>query len=137
MTDPAVRLVVADDVPEMLDSLARLIDAFDDCEVVGRSGTGAGAIRLAAELDPDVAVLDLRMPDLDGITVANRITASRPEVAVVMLSGYADADMQEAAARAGVVRYVVKTASIEELHRAIRDAARESRARRSAATDEP
>jgi len=137
MTAPLVRVLVADDVPEMLDSLVRLIVRFDDCDVVGRATTGRDAVRLAAQLDPDVAILDLRMRELDGIGAANQIAAVQPNVAVVMLSGYADVDMQEAAAQAGAVRYVVKTAMSEDLHAAIQDAARESRARRAAAAGDP
>jgi DNA-binding NarL/FixJ family response regulator len=136
MTGSLLRVLVADDVPEVLDGLVRMIVAFHDCDIVGRSTSGTEAIRLAAKLDPDVAILDLRMGDLDGITIANRIAAVRPHVAVVMLSGYADADMQEAAAQAGVVRYVVKTAPGDELHAAIREAGAASLARRAAAPDE-
>lgn len=123
MSERRIRVVVADDVPEVLDELAAAVGSADDMELVGTATDGADALlRVAAEL-PDVMVLDLRMPLLDGITVARRVTALIPRMGVVMHTAYPDESLQQDAAWAGVTRYVVKGATADELLDAIRDAA--------------
>lgn len=131
MAEKPIRVVVADDLPEMLDSLARTLAVADDIDVVGTAGTGAEAVRLVQDVDCDVAVLDLRMGDLDGITAARRISVSRPHVAVIVLSGYADPEWRGAAADAGVVSYLVKGGPREEIHAAVRAAWQVSQERRA------
>lgn len=123
MSERPIRVVVADDVPEVLEELAGLVESAGDMELVGTASDGAEAVlRIAAEL-PDVVVVDLRMPLLDGITVARRVTALLPQTGVVMHTAYPDESLRQDAAWAGVTRYVVKGARGEELLAAIRDAA--------------
>ena len=92
-TPPAgapLRLVIADDQASVRQGLVLLLDAVPDIEVVGAAADGEQALALVAEHDPDAILLDLRMPVLDGIGTIRRLTAEHPEVAIVVLTTYAD-----------------------------------------------
>ena len=117
------RVLVADDHAVVRDGLRMILAAEPDLEVVGVAACGAEAIELAAELAPDVVVLDVAMPDLNGLEAARRIRAADPDVQVVILSMYATAEHLHQALAAGVLGYVVKSAAGTELVRAVRAAA--------------
>ena len=118
-----IRVVLADDQAVVRDGLQLLLSAADDVEVLAAAADGAEAVRLVLEHRPDVAVVDLRMPELDGAQAAARLAAEAPDVRVLILTTYADDDAILPALRAGAVGYLTKDASGEELVSAIRNVA--------------
>lgn len=123
MGDPdaaAVRVVLADDHPVVRDGLSALLGSVSGIEVVGTAATGREAVRAAVTLRPQVVVLDVQMPDLDGVGAAREICKVTPDVAVLMLTMFDDDDSVFAAMRAGARGYVLKGANQEEIVRAIR-----------------
>ena len=119
-----IRLLIADDHAVVRTGLQHLTATFDDIELVGAAEDGEEAIRLAADLRPDVVLMDLEMPRLDGIEATRQIVESRPEAAVVVLTSFSDQQQILRALDAGAVGYLLKDAAPEELARAIRAAAR-------------
>ena len=117
------RVLVADDHPAFRRGLELMLADVDDIEIVGEAETGARAVELAAELAPDVVLMDLRMPDLDGIEATRRITRQDPAPGVVVLTMFEDDDSVFAAMRAGARGYLLKGAEQDEIVRAIRAAA--------------
>ena len=125
----AIRVVIADDVEVVREGLAELLDALDSgFSVVGTAANGPDAVRLAVELNPDVLVVDLRMPGLDGITVAIHVGALAPHVAVVLHSGHTDAEFVEDARRAGAFGFLPKGSPAADIVQVLRDAVRARRA---------
>jgi DNA-binding NarL/FixJ family response regulator len=101
-----------------------MIDAENDLTVLGEAGTGAEAVAMAESLHPDVVLMDLRMPGVDGVTATARILAALPETRVLVVTTYeSDADILRAV-EAGAAGYLLKDASRAELTEAVRDAAR-------------
>jgi DNA-binding NarL/FixJ family response regulator len=118
-----IRVLVADDHPAFRRGLELMLVDVDDLEVVGMAETGARAVELAGSLAPDVVLMDLRMPDLDGIEATHRIIQRAPAPAVVVLTMFEDDDSVFAAMRAGARGYLLKGADQDEIVRAIRAAA--------------
>jgi DNA-binding NarL/FixJ family response regulator len=122
-TPPAgapLRLVIADDQASVRQGLVLLLDAVPDIEVVGAAADGEQALDLVAEHHPDAILLDLHMPVLDGIGAIRRLTAEHPEVAIVVLTTYADDSSVLDALRAGARSYLTKDADYTEIARALR-----------------
>jgi DNA-binding NarL/FixJ family response regulator len=118
------RVLLVDDHPVVREGLRGMINAEDDLTVVGVAGSGAEAIALAESLCPDVILMDLRMPDVDGVTATERILAASPSIRIVVVTTYeSDADILRAV-EAGAAGYLLKDASRQELADAVRDAAR-------------
>jgi DNA-binding NarL/FixJ family response regulator len=122
MTGP-IRVLVADDHPLFRDGLTALLTDAGDTELAGAATTGAEAVELARETQPDVVVMDLRMPGLDGIEATRRIVADSPHIAVLVLTMFDDDDSVFSALRAGARGYLLKGADREQIRRAIRSAA--------------
>jgi len=118
-----IRLLLADDHPAFRRGLELMLDDVDDVEVVGRAATGAEAVELGAQLSPDVVLMDLRMPDLDGIEATRRLEQHDPVPAVVVLTMFEDGESVIAAMRAGARGYLLKGAEQDEIERAVRAAA--------------
>lgn len=118
MTD--IRVVVADDHPIVRAGLTALLSSLPGVEVVGVAATGRGAVKEIVMTRPDVAVLDLQMPDLDGFAATRELARAAPAVAVLVLTMFDDDDSVFAAMRAGARGYLVKGAEQEEIARAIR-----------------
>jgi DNA-binding NarL/FixJ family response regulator len=125
MTDPRVRVLLVDDQALFREALATLLDVRTEVEVVGEAANGDEALRRAAELRPDVILMDLRMPVLDGIAATRRLRVEQPEVRVIALTTFDDDSEVFAALRAGAVGYLLKDVSSERLVEAIRAAARD------------
>lgn len=119
-----IRVVIADDQTLVREGLSLMLGLIDGIEVVGVASNGEEAISLVASATPDVALLDLRMPILDGVEATGKIREHSPDVEVVVLTTYADDDSVMAALRAGARGYLTKDASSEEIEHAIRDAVR-------------
>ncbi|MFC5187781.1 response regulator [Actinomadura harenae] len=117
--DMAVRVVLADDQPLIRAGLRVLIADCPDLEVVGEAGDGAQAVRLAAEHRPDVVVMDIRMPDMDGIEATRRITAAAT-ARVLVLTTFDDDDYVYGALRAGASGFLVKDMALEDILAAVR-----------------
>jgi DNA-binding NarL/FixJ family response regulator len=121
--DAPLRIVIADDQASVREGLVLLLDGLPDIEVVGAAADGAQAVRLVAEQHPDAILLDLHMPVLDGIGATRALTAAHPEVAVVVLTTYADDSSVLDALRAGARSYLTKDADRADIARALRAAA--------------
>jgi DNA-binding NarL/FixJ family response regulator len=119
-----IRIVIADDHAVVRAGLAQLLGTFPDVELVGAAADGEEAVALCAERRPDVVLMDLEMPVLDGIAATARIRAVQPEIAVVVLTSFSDRERILRALDAGAVGYLLKDAEPDELGKAIRAAAR-------------
>ncbi|TDP94856.1 response regulator transcription factor [Labedaea rhizosphaerae] len=115
-----IRVVIADDHPIVRDGMAALLASLPGFTLAGVAATGRAAVREVVTAKPDVAVLDLQMPDLDGIAATKEIVRAAPGVAVLVLTMFFDDDSVFAAMRAGARGYLVKGAEQEEIARAIR-----------------
>lgn len=115
-----IRVVIADDHPIVREGMSALLTSLEGFVVAGVASTGREAVREVVTTRPDVAVLDLQMPDLDGIAATKEITRAAPGVAVLVLTMFADDDSVFAAMRAGARGYLVKGAEQDEIARAIR-----------------
>jgi DNA-binding NarL/FixJ family response regulator len=114
-----IRVAVCDDHPVVRDGLRALLGSLPGVEHVGEAADGAAAVRLAVTAAPDVLVMDLRMPGLDGASATAQIRRAAPEVAVLVLTMFEDDDSVFAAMRAGARGYLVKGATQEEIGHAI------------------
>jgi len=115
----AVRILVVDDHDEFREGLEAMLRAADGVEVIGSAADGARAVDLALGLQPDVVLMDLQMPRLNGVEATGRIVASSPHISVVVLSMMDDEDSVFAAVRAGARGYLLKGARRQEILRAI------------------
>jgi DNA-binding NarL/FixJ family response regulator len=118
-----IRVLVADDQAVVRQGVVLLLSTSDDIEVAGEASDGREALRLALELRPDVALVDLRMPGLDGAQVTERIVAAGIGSRVLILTTYADDDAVMPALRAGAAGYLTKDVTGEALLAAVRDVA--------------
>ena len=115
-----IRVLIADDQRVVREGLSLLVGLIDDVEVVGAACDGAEAVRLAETHLPDVILMDLRMPDLDGIAATAQLRERLPAAQVLVLTTYADTDAIVPALRAGARGYLTKDASAEQIETAIR-----------------
>jgi len=118
-----IRLVVADDQTAIREALAAVLDLYDDIEVVGQAADGAEAVRLAGEHSAEVVLMDLRMPGTDGVAATRLLAETHPEIAVVVLTTFADDDSVLAALGAGARGYLTKDSGRADIVRAVRAAA--------------
>jgi DNA-binding NarL/FixJ family response regulator len=118
-----LRVLVVDDQPLVREGLVVLLQRVAGLDIVGSADGGRHALALVASLHPDVVLLDLRMPDLDGVAVTAWITNHHPEVAVLALTTYADDRSLFAALRAGARGYLTKDATVDEIVTALRTVA--------------
>ena len=119
-----IRVLVVDDQSIVRSGLRMMIDAEPDLRVVGEARTGLEAVTLAAELDPDVVLMDIRMPELDGIEATRRAVAADPALAVVMITTFDDEQYLLDSVRAGACGFLLKDAGPDLIATAIRAAHR-------------
>lgn len=115
-----IRVLITDDHQLFRDGLKALLLSAPDTEVVGEAATGAEAIQLAAKLKPHVILMDLQMPDMDGIEATRQITQANSQINILMVTMFEDDQSVFAAMRAGARGYVLKGAKHDEMLRAIR-----------------
>jgi DNA-binding NarL/FixJ family response regulator len=115
-----IRVLLADDQALIREGLAVLLDAQPGIEVVGEAGDGADAVARAAQLQPDVVLMDVRMPGLDGIDATRQLLAGGDRIRVLMLTTFDDDEYVHAALRAGASGFVLKSSSAGALAEAVR-----------------
>jgi DNA-binding NarL/FixJ family response regulator len=121
---PPIRVLLADDQRVVREGLSMLVGLLPGIEVVGTAADGEEAVRLAVARAPDVVLMDLRMPRVDGIEATRRLAQERPQARVIALTTFADEPTVLSALRAGARGYLTKDAGAEEIHRAILAVAR-------------
>lgn len=115
-----IRVLLADDHHVVREGLATIVDLEDDMTVVGQAGDGAEAVRLTLDQEPDVVLMDLQMPNMDGAEAIQRIRQQLPGVRILILTTYADEEHVLAGIKAGAHGYLLKDASPERLLKSIR-----------------
>jgi pilus assembly protein CpaE len=115
-----IRVLIVDDISETRDHLARLLGFEGDIEIVGLADSGRQAIELAASLKPDIVLMDINMPDMDGIEATEQLSATVPGASVVMMSVQGEADYLRRSMLAGAREFLVKPFSSDELTSSIR-----------------
>lgn len=116
----SIRILVVDDHLLFRDGVRALIDSAPDCELAGEATTGEEAVRLAADLQPDLILMDVKMPDMDGIEATRQIARTSPHIGILVLTMLEDDNSLFTAMRAGARGYLLKGASHEEMLLAIR-----------------
>ncbi|MFD9338492.1 response regulator [Streptomyces sp. NPDC060028] len=120
MSDSPVRVVLADDQPLVRSGLRMIMAEHPDLEVVGEAGTGAEAVQLVKDVSPDVVVMDIRMPGMDGIEATRLITAGTATTRVLVLTTFDEDDHVYGALRAGASGFAVKDMALDDILAAIR-----------------
>ena len=121
-TSGQIRILLADDHMMVRSGLATVLGVYDDMKLVGEAGDGEEAIRLCESLRPDVVLMDLLMPNVDGVAATRTIKERWPEIQVIALTSFKDKEYVEGALKAGASGYLLKNVSAEELVGAIRRA---------------
>ena len=115
-----IKLLIADDHPPFREGLSKLLEEEPDMEVVAKPADGDEAVNLAKQLQPDVAILDVAMPKLNGIEAAKQIKAACPNTAILMISAYGYEPYLLASLQAGATGYLLKSSPLRELISAVR-----------------
>lgn len=123
MTDlQAIKVLIVDDHPVVRDGLKNMLLAFDDLELIGEAENGRAALASCQQIVPDVILMDILMPGMDGILATRAIADQFPLVKIIILTSYPKDDLVQASMEAGAVGYILKNASIDILANAIRAA---------------
>ncbi len=122
-TGKPIRVLLVDDHAVVRSGLAAFLLAFDDLELAGEAGNGAEAVRLCRQLKPDVVLMDMMMPEMDGASATHLIRQECPQIQVIALTSFREEDLIQRALQAGAIGYLLKNVSAEELADAIRKAA--------------
>jgi DNA-binding NarL/FixJ family response regulator len=121
-TGSRIRVMIVDDQIMVRRGLALLVESFDDMELVAEASNAPDAITLSADTKPDVILMDLMMPDVSGTEAARAILKAQPGTRIVALTSYTESKLVEGALQAGVIGYLLKDASVDDLASAIRAA---------------
>jgi NarL family two-component system response regulator LiaR len=123
MSEPdLIRVLLVDDHAVVRSGLSAFLLAFDDLELVGEAGSGEEAVRICDRLRPDVVLMDLVMPGMDGAQATRAIREKCPDIQVIALTSFKEKELVEGALEAGAIGYLLKNVSADELARAIREA---------------
>ena len=123
MTEPAsIRVMIVDDHPVVRDGLKSMLLAFDDLQLVGAAADGAEAIVCCQQLRPDVILMDMVMPGMDGIAALRAILEKQPEMKIIMLTSFVEDSTVQQALEAGAAGYLMKNVAINTMAEAIRAA---------------
>ena len=114
------RILLVDDHKILRDGICSLLKEYDDMEVVGEAADGRTAIRLVEELSPDVVIMDISMPDVNGIDATRKIISDRPKVKIIALSMHYDKQFISEIFKAGASGYLIKDSAFDELEHAVR-----------------
>jgi DNA-binding NarL/FixJ family response regulator len=117
-----IRVLIVDDHTVVRSGLRAFFDLLPDIEVVGEAGDGSQGVAMARRLEPDVVLMDLLMPVMDGVTAIGRIKAERPETEIVTMTSFIEEEKVTAALEAGATGYVLKDAEADEVAQAVRAA---------------
>ena len=117
-----MRVVIADDHRLVLDGIRRALEADGNFEIVGETQTGTQVLPLVSRTTPDLVLLDVRMPHMDGLACLDEIKRRHPDVKVVMLSASSNPELVEAALRRGAAAYIIKTVNPDDLPATLRQA---------------
>jgi pilus assembly protein CpaE len=126
-----IRVLVVDDIPETRDHLTKLLGFESDIDVVGSAASGREALEMASRLSPDVILMDINMPDMDGIAATEQLSSAVPAAAVVMMSVQGEADYLRRSMLAGAREFLVKPFSSDELTASIRQVSARERDKQS------
>ena len=117
-----IRVILVDDHAVVRSGLGAVLMSYDDMNLVGEAGNGEEAIRLCEKIKPDVILMDIMMPVMDGVQATRAIHDKYPDIKIIALTSYKEKDMVEGALKAGALSYLIKNVSAEELVSAIRGA---------------
>lgn len=120
---PTIRIFLCDDVPELRALLRYALEEDSDLQVVGEAGDARAGITAVGELRPDVVLLDLSMPDMDGLEAIPHLREASPDTRIIVFSGFAADRMSESALALGAARYVEKGESLEVVRATVREVA--------------
>ena len=120
--DKLIRIMLVDDHAVVRSGLATFLMACDDMELVGDASSGEQAVRLCPQAKPDVVLMDLVMPGMDGVTATRLIREACPDIQVIALTSFKEQELVQGALRAGAIGYLLKDVTAEELANAIRAA---------------
>jgi len=121
-SSPRIRVLVVDDHPMVRRGLATFLKVFSDLEMAGEAADGKAAIQLCVDLQPDVVLMDMAMPDMDGATATRLIRSQSEAIQVIALTSFKEVLLVQSALQAGAIGYLLKDVSAEELAQAIRAA---------------
>ncbi len=123
LTDPtAIKVLIVDDHPVVRDGLGNMLLVFDDLQLIGEAANGNAALAFCHQNMPDVILMDILMPVMDGIQAARAILEQYPQVKIIMLTSFPKDDLIQKSLEAGALGYLIKTATIDTLANAIRSA---------------
>jgi NarL family two-component system response regulator LiaR len=117
-----IKVMIVDDHPVVRTGLTTMLYAFDDFDLIGEAGSGPETLARCQENTPDVILMDIVMPGMDGLDTARAVLAQHPNVKIIMLTSFPEADLVEKAVDSGATGYLVKNAPIDTLADAIRAA---------------
>src|SRR5690349_1691840 len=118
--DNAIKIILVDDIAETRESIKKLLAFEQDFKVVGTAGNGREGVAIAKELRPDIIIMDINMPDMDGLEAAGLITKAVPTAGVIMMSVQDDADYMQKAMLAGARFFLTKPVGMDQLYSTIR-----------------
>ncbi|HBX71227.1 MAG TPA: DNA-binding response regulator [Chloroflexi bacterium] len=121
-TENPIRVLIVDDHSMVRTGLATFLEVSEDLELIGEAGNGAEALALCEQSQPDVVLMDLVMPEMDGVAATQAIKARWPEIQVIALTSFQEGEMVQEALKAGAISYLLKNVSMDELARAIQAA---------------
>jgi NarL family two-component system response regulator LiaR len=121
-TAQTIRVMLVDDHNVVRSGLTTFLRAYDDLELVGEAKNGLEALNLCHQMKPDVILMDLMMPEMDGIAATRSILADYPEIKIIAMTSFEDEQLVQGVLAAGAISYLLKNVTSDELAKAIRDA---------------